>query len=555
MTAVACGGGHAAAAAGRLYCWGDSSRYQCGARLECVAAEQKRVVEEAGSDVVAVACGGQFTAAVAAGGACHAFGANDFGQLGRAPSAVGAPAAIDFRAAAASWDRDVGAVFAGRPVALAAGDDHLLVAMTSGLVASCGGDGAGQRGWAGDRALPQLVRELVVVGVAVVGVAAGGDSSAALSADGALYAWGAGGEGQLGAGGREDSAAPRRVDLGGATCAAVALGEHHGVAVAGGRLYAWGSATQDKLGGAPARDAAARVVQRQLRGGLARWVARRCAAEANGGAEDAEEEDTEDAEEEEDAEDAEDAPAPEEEAPEAWWELEEAEDSEDAAAEQGEASAAERGEARSASFFGRLQAAFAGDGAVLEHPTPLDLGELRPVGVACGSAHTLVVLEPPRGDGGESDGDAGAPGLSGAASFLPCRHLGCGALLPFEDLRRVRPASALVGRREPRLRRCWHEQLCRVGDGLAVARRARAAAGAEAAAFEAWSEAGRRRDAADAAAALAAAAAAAPPPAPDPAPAPEEEEEPPPPLPPESVPAKRVSERRRVGGGFVMVYQ
>ena len=76
----------------------------------------------------------------------------------------------------------------------------------------------------------------------VVQVAAGERHSMALSTSGELYAWGAGGNGQLGHGGKEDLAVPRVVGVIGAVVVGMAGGDKHSlVTTAEGRVLAFGS--------------------------------------------------------------------------------------------------------------------------------------------------------------------------------------------------------------------------------------------------------------------------------------------------------------------------
>ena len=76
---------------------------------------------------------------------------------------------------------------------------------------------------------------------AVVQVAAGEHHSMALTAAGELYAWGEGGKGQLGHGGKENLAVPRVVSGIEGAVMGIAGGEHHSlVTTVEGRVLAFG---------------------------------------------------------------------------------------------------------------------------------------------------------------------------------------------------------------------------------------------------------------------------------------------------------------------------
>jgi alpha-tubulin suppressor-like RCC1 family protein len=83
----------------------------------------------------------------------------------------------------------------------------------------------------------------------VVQVAAGDKHSMALTAIGQLYAWGAGGSGQLGDGGKEGSAIPRVVGgIEGAVTGMSGGNIHSLVTTAEGRVLTFGSGGSGRLG-------------------------------------------------------------------------------------------------------------------------------------------------------------------------------------------------------------------------------------------------------------------------------------------------------------------
>ncbi|MBI3928151.1 MAG: hypothetical protein HY319_21590 [Armatimonadetes bacterium] len=82
----------------------------------------------------------------------------------------------------------------------------------------------------------------------IAGIAAGGQHSLTVTADGKVWAWGRGFDGQLGDGMGDDRNAPvRAMDLSGATAASA--GDGHSLAIAeGGTVWAWGRNQAGQLG-------------------------------------------------------------------------------------------------------------------------------------------------------------------------------------------------------------------------------------------------------------------------------------------------------------------
>ena len=137
-----------------------------------------------------------------------------------------------------------------RVVSVAAGNSHSLALTAEGALFSFGRGAQGQLGH-GDRAeQPQPKRVVVLAKERVVGVAAGGNHSLALTAEGALFSFGNGVSGQLGHGNTARQPQPKRVvALAKERVASVAAGGSHSLALtAGGALFSFGNGYFGQLG-------------------------------------------------------------------------------------------------------------------------------------------------------------------------------------------------------------------------------------------------------------------------------------------------------------------
>ena len=131
---------------------------------------------------------------------------------------------------------------AGPALAIAAGPNHSLVALTTGAVKVWGSSSYGALG----TGLAQHLSPTAVPGLSnVIAVAAGTEHSLAVTSTGQLYAWGRNNRGQLGFGDTTDRPAPTLVP-GVSGAVAVAAGNSYSLVLttdgaAGGRLWAFGA--------------------------------------------------------------------------------------------------------------------------------------------------------------------------------------------------------------------------------------------------------------------------------------------------------------------------
>ncbi|XP_071600355.1 probable E3 ubiquitin-protein ligase HERC4 [Heliangelus exortis] len=177
-----------------------------------------KLVKELGThDIVQIACGDEHAMALSRGGELFAWGHNDHGQLG-----VGSPAVPISQPQLVKRLK-------GIPLAhIATGGAHSIVVSLSGAVYSWGKNEFGQLGLGDteDRYCPSYVSALEHW--KTVFLACGADHTAALSKEGLVCTFGAGGAGQLGHNSTRNELVPRVVaELWGARVSQVACGSQH----------------------------------------------------------------------------------------------------------------------------------------------------------------------------------------------------------------------------------------------------------------------------------------------------------------------------------------
>ena len=190
-----------------------------------------------------VACGGHHTVAVSSEGEVYSWGWGNEGQLGNG----------------SQYDQLTPTIVRGldsqRICSAACGYYHTVVSTETGAVFCWGKGSAGQLGF-GDPASSLVPRPIAALSQhRVHQVACGAAHTLAVANGGEVFAWGQGGDGQLGVGPPcADSAAdahePRRVvGLDGVAIALVACGSRHSLAAAAdGRLFTWGLGDDGRLG-------------------------------------------------------------------------------------------------------------------------------------------------------------------------------------------------------------------------------------------------------------------------------------------------------------------
>ena len=243
-TAVTAGSqtGYAVGSDGHLYAWGAGASGQLGNGTTTSVQTTPVVVPlPTGVSASAVAAGSQTGYALGSDGHLYAWGAGASGQLGNGtttpvqttPVVVPLPTGVSATAVAAGYQ-----------TGYAVGSDGHLYAWGYGAFGQLGN---------GTRATVETTPVAVSLpaGVTATAVAGANLTGYAIGSDGHAYAWGYGLQGQLGDGTTTTSqASPVEVSLpAGVTVTALAAGTHAGYAIGSdGHLYAWGAGGSGQLG-------------------------------------------------------------------------------------------------------------------------------------------------------------------------------------------------------------------------------------------------------------------------------------------------------------------
>ncbi|NP_001299605.1 retinitis pigmentosa GTPase regulator b isoform X1 [Danio rerio] len=184
-----------------------------------------------------ISCGDEHTALVTENGKLFMFGSNNWGQLGLGTkTTVNKPTCVK-------------ALKSERVKLTACGRTHTLVFTSRGNLYACGGNNEGQLGLGdcNDRTSFHLVEFFNKQGPIKM-LAAGSNTSAALTQDGRLYMWGDNSEGQIGLGKESNALTPQEVSVG-KRVFWVSCGYYHSAFVTvDGALYTFGEKDSGKLG-------------------------------------------------------------------------------------------------------------------------------------------------------------------------------------------------------------------------------------------------------------------------------------------------------------------
>ena len=201
---------------------GDTEGHEAPAEIEGLADKE----------IVGVDAGGEHSLAVSAAGPVYSFGNTADGRIGRVPLQPEIPGP-------------------GNMKAVSAGDRHVLIALEDGRVFAYGHGSGGRLGHGDeyDRYEPVEIEGLPDPAEnPAVSVAAGGGHSLVLLENGDVYAFGRNEYGQLGLGGGNDHLLPTRIEVLPAAVAVAAGGGHSLVLLENGGVYAFGRNEYGQLG-------------------------------------------------------------------------------------------------------------------------------------------------------------------------------------------------------------------------------------------------------------------------------------------------------------------
>ena len=196
------------------------------------------MVEDAGIERASLACGAFHTAALTSDGAVYTWGSGQDGKLGHGDENN------------QRTPKRVEALASTSVRALACGGNHTAALTSDGAVYTWGDSECGQLGHGDENNQHTPKRVEALASVSVRALACGYAHTAALTSDGAVYTWGGGNDGQLGHGDTSHQHTPKRVEaLASVSIRALACGEYHTAALTSdGAVYTWGYGAYGRLG-------------------------------------------------------------------------------------------------------------------------------------------------------------------------------------------------------------------------------------------------------------------------------------------------------------------
>ncbi|XP_077153037.1 E3 ubiquitin-protein ligase HERC2 isoform X1 [Ranitomeya variabilis] len=225
---------------GELYSWGcgDGGRLGHG---DTVSIEEPKLIsalcgKQSGKQIVHIACGSTYSAAITNDGELYTWGRGNYGRLGHG----------------SSEDQTVPMLVTGLKglkvvdVSCGSGDAQTLAVTENGQVWSWGDGDYGKLGRGGSDGCktPKLIEKLQDLDI--IKVRCGSQFSIAITKDGQVYSWGKGDNQRLGHGTEEHVRYPKVLDgLQGKKVVDVAVGSTHCLALSeSGEVYSWGSNDQ-----------------------------------------------------------------------------------------------------------------------------------------------------------------------------------------------------------------------------------------------------------------------------------------------------------------------
>ncbi|OCT70081.1 probable E3 ubiquitin-protein ligase HERC4 isoform X2 [Xenopus laevis] len=243
IVAVSCGEAHTLALndKGQVFSWGHAAHGQIGVSIaEDYIRVPRNIKSLSDIQIVQVACGHHHSLALSKESNIYSWGQNQYGQLG-----------LGSEKRKESAPRHIKSL-SGIPFAhIAAGGGHSFALTISGAIFGWGRNKFGQLGLNDetDRSDPALLKSLR--SQKIIYICCGEDHTAALTKEGGVFTFGAGGYGQLGHNSASHEVNPRKVfELMGNIVTQIACGRQHTLAFvpSSGRIYSFGLGGNGQLG-------------------------------------------------------------------------------------------------------------------------------------------------------------------------------------------------------------------------------------------------------------------------------------------------------------------
>ncbi|XP_044515141.1 probable E3 ubiquitin-protein ligase HERC4 isoform X4 [Gracilinanus agilis] len=243
IVAVSCGEAHTLALndKGQVYAWGLDTDGQLGLPgTEEYIKVPRNIKSLTDIQIVQIACGYYHSLALSKGSEVFSWGQNKHGQLG-----------LGFELRSQSAPQLIKSLLGIPFMQVAAGGAHSFVLTLSGAIFGWGRNKFGQLGLndENDRFVPNLLKSLR--SQKIVYICCGEDHTAALTKEGGVFTFGAGGYGQLGHNSTSHEINPRKVfELMGSIVTQIACGRQHTSAFvpSTGRIYSFGLGGNGQLG-------------------------------------------------------------------------------------------------------------------------------------------------------------------------------------------------------------------------------------------------------------------------------------------------------------------
>ena len=223
---------------GILYGWGLNGLGQVGNNSTTTVSSPVLVSGPTGASWTSVQAGASSTMGITTVGVLYGWGYNGYGQLGNSSTVTVSSPVLVSGPAGASW------------IKVAAGDEHTLAILTTGVLYGWGLNTNGQVGISSSTSVSRPALVSGPTGASWTSVSAGASYSLGITSTGQLYGWGTGGWYTLGNLSSAGASVPTLVSgPAGSSWVSVTAGAYTAFGITSGQfLYAWGQSGFGQLG-------------------------------------------------------------------------------------------------------------------------------------------------------------------------------------------------------------------------------------------------------------------------------------------------------------------